>query len=268
MRLSHIGLVLALSFAGASCYSPSLQSCTVECSTEGTCPSGTSCGTDNFCHADPGESCIGAHDGGGIVDGKLGVDARPGTPDAKGGAIDAPVTIDAPTVRDAPVHFDAAPVLDARPTFDAAQQCVDEGEPNDTCPGEAIGPVLEGSTLTLDNRTIYPVGDVDVFGAVFVPLKGCSNATSYAVRVALAPPPFTTLRLRRFHADDTCQGSTTNVGLSFCAPISAPCGMGIPLIPPMNFKIDGAQGVSSCTPYVLSITLCAAGSTCDNCITF
>src|SRR6266571_3416830 len=93
--------------AVAGCYSPNVRDCTITCASDDSCPSGLSCGKEGLCEIDPTVACR-------LV---LG--------DAGGGKADAPPT----------------PTPDAPPSCPGASV----GEPDDTCPGETVGPVLEGT---------------------------------------------------------------------------------------------------------------------------
>lgn len=77
--------LLALALA-AGCYSPAYAPCRVSCGAGGACPSGTTCGSDGYCHRDDGEQC-GAPDLATIGDlGDLGDLAVPPQPGDDGGA--------------------------------------------------------------------------------------------------------------------------------------------------------------------------------------
>jgi hypothetical protein len=218
--------LLALAVAG--CYSPTLLDCTIACGPGESCPSGLSCGADGLCRADVSKSCSLL-----LPDAprKDKIDAPPGAPDA-------------------------------------AETCDGDevGEPDDTCPGEEIGPIVEGTHITIDGRRIFPAGDVDVYTALVTLLPHvCSthDQLTYAIRVALQPPPFANLAVRRIKTDGgACVPADSN-GVSFCTEFSEPCNA--VLTPSLTFEVDGIGDAASCTPYVVDVTVCGAGSTCDHC---
>ena len=79
----------------ASCYTPSIEECTVVCGPGGACPFEMTCRADGFCHGDETPLCsVGGGDGGvNLPDARRfdarPVDARPNTPDARPNEPDA-----------------------------------------------------------------------------------------------------------------------------------------------------------------------------------
>ena len=247
-QLAIAAVVLVVSASG--CYSPTLLDCSISCGTGGSCPEGTQCGADSLCHIGALDSC---NSGG-------GPDGANGTPDARRIGDAAPGKPDSPATADAPP---------AQPDAPSACPTANFGEPDDQCPGENIGPVVEGTPLTVTSRMIYPARDVDTYEAP-VQLKPVSTCPSnqlvtYAMRVTLAPPQGTELRLRRFNADRVCNGSSDRAGLSFCIPFVVSCAG--PIVPPTFFFAVDGNGASTavCQPYSMNLHVCGAGSTCDSC---
>jgi hypothetical protein len=239
--------------AGAACYSPSLLDCTITCGAGGACPSGSSCGADGLCHTGAADHCT-------IAGGEPDALETPGEPDAH----EQPGPPDA-----APGKPDARP----SPTPDAPPSCepASVGEPDDSCPGESIGPVAEGKTLTLTDRLIYPAKDVDVYRVPLKlnPIASCpiSHSVSYAIRVNVSGPQGMGTRLGRFEVDRVCAGTTKSVGTSYCIQFPIFCTGPPTEAPVYYFAVDQSSNNAVCAPYTLSVQVCAAGSTCDNCKT-
>jgi hypothetical protein len=298
--------VKALAVAAAAllcgCYAPKIQECTVRCGTDGSCPSGTRCGSDDFCHSGAASPvCAGGVDAP-AADGRVtGPDGAPGAPDAAGHADGGPATADgpladagrlpdapdappdapdappdapvaAPDAPDAPPDASVAPpdAPDAPPDAPVADAnpcpASSDGEPDNSCPGKALGPLKEGTTLTVKDHVIYPTGDVDVFSVPIVlkPQPTCSSFTlSYAVRVQLTSSA--DVELARYGIDRACIGGTTPVGDSLCIPFEELCKAPPSDNPTFYFAVVG-NGAAMCLPYTLTIQGCAAGSTCDHCI--
>jgi hypothetical protein len=222
--------IALIALAAGGCYSPTLLDCTISCGPGESCPSGLTCGADRLCHVDV-TKCAPLP----VVDAAV-----------KGGAIDA-----------RPVEGQP----DAEPECDGS----DIGEPDDSCPGEQIGPILEGTHITVEGRTIFPAGDVDVYTAlVTLAPHVCTSGDklNYALRVSVTPPPATNLAVRRISADSLQCRPTDSKELSFCATFTEPCNA--VLTPSITFEVDGLGDAASCTPYTLDVTVCAAGSTCDH----
>jgi hypothetical protein len=228
-------IVLVLGLAGAACYSPTILDCSISCGTGGSCPDGTRCGADKLCHFGDLDTC-----------GVTGIDGS--VPKA-----DAPKAPDAPRTPDSGI-------------------CVGStvGEPDNQCPGEQAGAVTEGTTLTINNRRIFPALDIDIYEVpvVLLPVSHCpsSGSLSYALRVTVTGPTTNgDLILRRFANDRLCGSLGDLAGQSFCIPFTVPC-TGPPQAPVFFFAVDGATDTfASCTPYILNVQACQAGSTCDNC---
>jgi len=79
----------------ASCYTPSIEECTVACGPGGACPFEMTCRGDGFCHADETPLCAVGGDGGVNLPDARRFDARPDTADARPNTPDAAVMIDA-----------------------------------------------------------------------------------------------------------------------------------------------------------------------------
>jgi hypothetical protein len=259
---------VTLLLTGAACYSPSIQDCSITCGAAGDCPSGTQCGADNRCHVDLSVSClVPAGDGGALDSRPAPPDGLPGTPDGHPAPPDGhPAPPDGhPAPPDGRPELPDASLPDAGSCSNARA-----GEPDDTCPGDHVGPVHEGTTFVLDGRRIFPTGDVDIMD---VPLNlksvaSCppSRIVNYALIVTLTPPPDAELRLERFGSDRICAGPREDVGTEICVPFFQFCSGPATLNPEFFFAVSGADGAASCTAYSVSFKLCAAGSTCDNCI--
>jgi hypothetical protein len=219
----------------AGCYSPDLVECTITCAADGSCPSGTQCLRDNFCHVDPAFDCRGAA-------GDAGVGVHP---DARPGAVDARPTPDAPPI------CPAATV----------------GEPDNSCPGERTPTLREGLSAVFSGRAIAPGSDVDVYEVPLElqPVTGCQagHHIDYAVIVALASED-NDVRLRRFPSGLQCGGSSENGSTSFCEPFTETCGT-TPASLAYHFRVEGGGGPSTCSPYTVTVRLCAAGSSCTSC---
>jgi len=255
-NVAAAALVVAVGLAAGGCYSPSILDCSIACGTGGDCPSGSRCGADKLCHTGALDSCM----TGGGPDGSSPSDATTHPPDVPAHPPDSPTG-----PPDAPVH-----PADAPPPPPDAPPCGTTGEPDNQCPGETVGPAVEGHTITVDGRAIATVGDTDIFRVPveLQPIVTCppSQSVSYAIQVTLTPPDATDLRLRRFNSDRACGMNTSKVGTSFCAPFTVFCA-GPPTVKPVFFfavQGNNADGVS-CSPYRVSIQVCAAGSSCDNC---
>lgn len=125
--LHHCALALATAALLAGCSAGNPTTCTVTCGVEGSCPDGTSCGTDGYCYSPaevPGScSLVTNPDGGGGPDGPLG-----GEPDAAtDGSIDEP---------------------------DAAQPDADVIGPPDACSEETFAGVNNDGVFIPDNDLI------------------------------------------------------------------------------------------------------------------
>jgi hypothetical protein len=239
-----LALAVVIAAVTAGCYSPSIIDCSIVCGVGGLCPEGTACGTDNRCHVDAIDSC------------------NPVTmPD---GAVSPP---DARREIDAAIRPDAAPP----PPPDAPTVCpgAATGEPDDQCPGEKIGPVVEGTTVTVGDRDIFPAHDVDVYAVptkLKPPVCTTNQILAYAMRVTLTAPDGTDLRLRRYTDDRICNNASARSGETFCVPFVVPCATASTVSPTFFFGVDGnGSATAVCEPYSVAVHLCAAGSTCDSC---
>lgn len=133
--LGRLAIAAAL-IGAAACYSPQINECSIECGAGASCPSGTTCLADNFCHGSQSTLC------GALPDSPIGTpdgrpDARLGTPDAPSGGPDAR-RADAPIgTPDAPAPTPDAPA----PTPDAPTNCVPILEPVDTTGAPQMGDI-------------------------------------------------------------------------------------------------------------------------------
>jgi hypothetical protein len=195
---------------------------------------------------------------------------EPVRPDAMAGVPDAVVPDALPTTADAPMA-DAAPAVDA-PLPDApapdANSCpaAGNGEPDDTCPGQPIGPAKQGLPVTVDSEVIFPAGDVDVFAlpvVLQVEPHCIGPSVNYAVSIELSSDAAVTLA--RFGSDRECVGATEAAGTFLCLPFSVPCKTPPPPNPTFYFAVVAA-GPVSCQPYTLLARLCSAASPCDHCL--
>jgi len=55
--------------------------------------------------------------------------------------------------------------------------------------------------------------------------------------------------------------------LATCIPFSVFCAGPPTVIPNLFFEVEGGGSTASCDAYTVTLQLCAAGSTCDNCKT-
>jgi hypothetical protein len=237
----QLGTLAAMTVAAlAGCYGPSIADCSLVCGAGGACPDGTQCGPDNRCHQGALDTCA------------FDIDAAPGAIDARPGVPDARPPADAPT-----------------PTPDA-ETCPGSmvGEPDDQCPGESVGPVVVGDSLTVSRRVLAPANDLDIFdlSIKLVPFASCQPGQTvfYAVRIALTETT-DSVRLRRFNLDNTCAGDSQRAGREFCIPFAALCPTDKTDPRMFFFAVDQNGGNETCTPYTVTVKACGAGSTCETC---
>ncbi len=140
--LSRLAVAAAL-LGAAACYSPQINECSIQCGSGSSCPSGTTCLADNFCHGSQTTLCSGLPDSPiGTPDSPIGTpDGRPGTPDGPGAA-DAR-RADAPAgTPDSPIGPPDAPATpDASTTPDAPANCIPILEPVDTVGSPQMGDI-------------------------------------------------------------------------------------------------------------------------------
>lgn len=170
--------------------------------------------------------------------------------------------------------FDCAPVCDgdhADCDGDTANGCEldvpgDLGEPDDSCPGTALGDLDEGQTRVATRR-IFPADDLDVFAVTLregeAHLCTPGDPLAYTALVVLAAPSGASFRLRRLADDTQCQGATTVVDGDLCFTWDGKCDL--PASRTVYFEVDGAGAAQSCTPYAVSVKFCRAGTSCEEC---
>jgi hypothetical protein len=245
-QLGTLAAIIVAALAG--CYSPSIADCSLVCGAGGSCPDGTQCGPDNRCHQGALDTCV------------FDIDAAPSAIDAGPGLIDARVVPDARPPADAPTPTPDAETCPGRAV----------GEPDDQCPGESVGPVLTGDSLTVSHRVLTTTNDVDIFDLMvkLVPFASClpGQSVPYAVRIVLTDTT-DSVRLHRFTLDDTCAS-----GLSFererrelCIPFAALCPATDTAPHELFFAVDQNGGNETCTPYTVTVHACSHGSKCDTC---
>src|SRR5262249_20479741 len=119
--------------------------CSIQCGGGSSCPSGTTCLADNFCHGSQMTLCSG------LPDSPIGMpDARPGTPDSPPGTPDSPPGAPDPRPADPPTRTpDSPPSTPDAPTTpdapppppDAPPPCVPILEPVDTTGAPQMGDI-------------------------------------------------------------------------------------------------------------------------------